>query len=256
VIDIVSLFQQLKSVVDLKSTDEEVPSLVMQYLLSLKRRCQLTIGTPFAVESQSACSFSAAQMLPVPIAAFMPAIPLNIARALNVHSTQSEALLEGLSHTRWNARAFELKNFDLIPRSVVMSSPLLGSASSDPLQQYMRACSMVHVCCIFLSNCFVISCILFHSVDDVFNSSTLTFTCSCAPTSNRHLPFFTQIPSCALVIPWTMRGELSMRCCSASLDPSIPSHCFAQGGSSCTGFPTRCAFWFVSLESLTLVLVF
>ncbi len=123
----------------------------------------MTFGTPNSIENHSRKSFAAADILPLPLAAFLPAVPVTSSRGLQPACTYSDSITAGVSHTRSNVHAYDLKNFDVEPRSVVFPSPLLGSSSSgsDDLLHAMRTCSV--------------------------------------------------LPSCALVVPWEMTGELNAR---------------------------------------------
>jgi hypothetical protein len=161
VLDAGSFIRQMSWVLDLNIVAEELPSVVIQHMLSLKRRDHIAFGSPDAVSCHSQSSFAADDVLPLPMAAFLPALALDCSRDLQPHLTQSDAILAGISHTRSNVSAFELSHFDLEPRSITFPSPLLGHGIRDNLLSSIKDCSV--------------------------------------------------LPSCPLVVPWEMRGELSLR---------------------------------------------
>ena len=143
-VDSSALLRQLQWTISHNVVPEELPSIFVQHVIALKRQGQITIGTPFVTQSQSQVSFSPSEALPLPQAAFLPAIPLLTSRDLPLHLTQSRAALAGVSHSRSNVLAFDLNNFDLEARSIILPSPLLGSSSSsDGLLDELRAGSVV-----------------------------------------------------------------------------------------------------------------
>jgi hypothetical protein len=163
VIDVCSVIRQLKWAIKQNIAPEELPSIFVHHLLTFKRQGQVTFGTPNSIENHSRKSFAAADILPLPLAAFLPAVPVTSSRGLQPPCTYLDSITAGVSHTRSNVHAYDLKNFDVEPRSVVFPSPLLGSSGSgsDDLLHAMRMCSV--------------------------------------------------LPSCALVVPWEMTGELNAR---------------------------------------------
>jgi hypothetical protein len=161
VLDACSFIRQMAWVLDLNIVVEELPSILIQHILSLKRRDHVTFGSPDAVNCHGQSSFSVDEALPLPMAAFRPATVLECSRDLQPQLTQSDAILAGISHTRSNVHAFQLSNFVVEPRSITFPSPLLGHGIRDDLLNIMSDCSV--------------------------------------------------LPSCPLVVPWEMRGELSMR---------------------------------------------
>jgi hypothetical protein len=142
-IDYSALLRQLQWTMSHNVVPEELPSIFVQHVLTLKKNGQVTVGTPSVCQCQSQASFSPSEVLPLPPSAFLPAVPLVTSCDLPPHYTQSQAVLAGVSLCRSNVLAFDLNKFDLEPRSIILPSPLLGSGSSDELLDEFRAGSVV-----------------------------------------------------------------------------------------------------------------